>query len=317
MITEPIVLILGAGASVPYGFPTGEQLSRWVKGIIDPEDPVPQTAFDETVRLLQEMEYDDEERKRFVYTLSRSAQSVDAFLEYNPEFMGIGKAFMACFLIRCEQEGKLCGGEREWYHYLLDRMRASPQMFHENMISIVTFNYDRSLEHFLFMALLHSYGLTEEDAASMVRSIQIVHVHGQLGHLPWQSRAIQNEHVRPYVAEPTPESVKVAANGIKIISQAKESSPEFVRVHGLLQNAHQVHFLGFGYDKQNMRRLKIPRPGEAHPWLKACTKGTCYKLTRNEANQITAAYCPLKLPDPAHKVLDHLRNDEDFLRACS
>lgn len=128
MITEPMVLILGAGASVPYGFPTAEQLCRWVKGIIDPEEPVRQTESNEAVRVVQEMGYEKELCEEFVYTLSRSAQSsVDAFLTDQAAFMDIGKAFMAYFLIRCEEEGKLFGGTREWYHYLLDRMRGDPQ----------------------------------------------------------------------------------------------------------------------------------------------------------------------------------------------
>jgi len=37
MITKPTVLVIGAGASKPYGFPTGQELRDYILELANPE----------------------------------------------------------------------------------------------------------------------------------------------------------------------------------------------------------------------------------------------------------------------------------------
>jgi len=39
MITHPTVLVLGAGASVPYGFPSGRTMLQDIHRNLDPQSP--------------------------------------------------------------------------------------------------------------------------------------------------------------------------------------------------------------------------------------------------------------------------------------
>ncbi|HUT88404.1 MAG TPA: hypothetical protein VMY37_02815 [Thermoguttaceae bacterium] len=317
MIRERIVLILGAGASVPYGFPTGAQLCRWVRGLIDhPKDPFNRSVWDRAKPVLQELGFDEVQQREFVHALSRSGRrSVDAFLEFRQEFVDIGKAFIAYFLILRENERSLFDVTPDWYHYLFDKMNCPLKSFSLNRLSIITFNYDRSFEHFLFTALRNSYGATEDLVASAVQIIPITHVHGQLGLLPWQSGA-SPENVRPYEATPSARNVRVAADGIKIISEAEDSTPEFEEAHNYLEDAKQVHFLGFGYFPKNMQRLRLPKKGQAHPWLKAALSGTFYDLREPEALKICGPYARLSPSPKEYTTLEYLRNSETFLSAC-
>jgi len=63
-------------------------------------------------------------------------------------------------------EDKVVMFERgDWYQYFCDKLNTSFEEFDQNKISIITFNYDRSLEHSLFTALKNSYGKNDRDCA--------------------------------------------------------------------------------------------------------------------------------------------------------
>lgn len=102
MIKTPTVLILGAGASKPYGFPLGEKLKvDMCKELTDQGQPLFTRMLQTTGRL-------EEDIKHFANQLWRSEQpSVDAFLERRKEFLDIGKEAISCALVPCEEEKRL------------------------------------------------------------------------------------------------------------------------------------------------------------------------------------------------------------------
>ena len=87
MITTPTILVLGAGASCPYGFPTAREL-KWQ--ICDVFENVNKTA---ALFLGHKSDYMPSEFVDFAHALTHSGQhSVDQFLEHRAkEFMEIGK----------------------------------------------------------------------------------------------------------------------------------------------------------------------------------------------------------------------------------
>lgn len=122
---------------------------------------------------------------RFLLALSRSGQtSVDAFLERrHEEFLDIGKAAMAIELLLREKEN-LLWQQPNWMLNLYGRMSSETlEQFGNNAVSFITFNYDRSLEHFLFISLANNFGKQLHACAKVLANI---HLHGRLGYLPWQ-----------------------------------------------------------------------------------------------------------------------------------
>jgi hypothetical protein len=59
----------------------------------------------------------------------------------------------------------------------------SIQDLSKNKITVITFNYDRSLEHYLIRTARSFFGVSESDAVSAISSIRIRHVYGRLGKL--------------------------------------------------------------------------------------------------------------------------------------
>ncbi len=246
MITQNIVLVLGAGASMPFGFPSGTDLKNEITSRLHPRDP--------WHIQLEEAGFQIDQIRDFRTTLLKSGKrSVDAFLEHRTDFLEVGKAATACALLPREREELLFHpGKESWYEYFFAKLNARFEDFNRNPVSVFTFNYDRSLEHYLFTALQNAYGKTSEECAEVLRSIPIVHLYGQLGELP----PLSSDGVGiPYGSPVDVGILRKAASGIRIIHETLTDDEPFKQAHELLKNASRVCFLGFGYDLTNMERL--------------------------------------------------------------
>ena len=254
MISRQIVLILGAGASIPFGFPSGVGLYKEVLAL-------PQNSAEE--QLLRACGLTYEHCELFKDNLRHSGRtSVDAFLETRPDLIRVGKPLMALALIKHEHTSALFAPEKKgenWYDYLFEKM-LTPHIdrFGNNKISFITYNYDRSLEMYLGTALEAAYGAPMDDIAKQLSRIRIIHLHGKMGNLPFEDGPN-----RPYSAELTEESFRIGYGGIKIIHESIDREPQFEQAHELLSEAQIVCFLGFGYHETNVNRLMLAKITEA------------------------------------------------------
>src|SRR5206468_3427791 len=188
--------------------------------------------------------------------LKSGQPSVDAFLERRPEFLGVGKLAIAFCLMPFEREEKPYhpdphrGGD--WYEYLSVKLNSSFEEFGQNQLSIITFNYDRSLEHYLLNSLINLQGKTRDECARPLEQIPIVHVYGQLGEQRYPRRG--SHQYRPDQVEHFI-YVKTAAAGIKLYHEEVEAASGKARE--LLSRAKRICFLGFSYNPFNVARLNI------------------------------------------------------------
>jgi len=245
MVINPTVLILGAGASADYGFPLGRGLRDLVCGIKDGL----------TAAVIQNAGYSLDLLLEFVDNLRHSGfTSVDWFLEERPKYIEVGKAAIAASLIPYENPDKLFpphAPQKHWYELLLNVLDNPLGSFESNNLSIITFNYDRSVEHYLFTTLATRYGSIER-AVDAMNNFSIVHVHGSLGGLlPLVSRG---RHYEPILNS---ESVQIAAKEIIIVGEASGETAEFENARSLLKKARRIVFLGFGYHPESVKRLGI------------------------------------------------------------
>ena len=290
MIKKNTVLVLGAGASHPFGFPIGKKL---VSIII--KDLEPNTLL---YNILVDRGFDKGEIRDFSNALlGAQPASIDAFLEHRLDFEKIGKEAIAGSLLPFECwsgfNSMLLGGRNNWYQYLFGRLNTSFDTFGDNNLSVITFNYDRSFEHYLFTVLKNTYNKTDEECAEKLKSIPVVHVHGSLGSLTWQGSSLRevqygvwsdnsngagttrNQAARNKGVKSG--AVKLGGENIIIVHEANKETPEFKKAHELLSQADYVYFLGFGFNKDNVERLKI------NPLLQRVqTRGTALGLPRQE-----------------------------------
>ncbi len=281
MIKNPTVLVLGAGASVPFGFPAGQSL----------KDKICSTEFISQMGLMNLLGFDSKEFKKFSFELSRSGRpSVDSFLEHRGEFVDIGKAAIASALLPLENTSQLFESsikkrrnspnrkEDNWYDLLFSELCDGipfDEVNKNKRLSVITFNYDRSLEQYLFIALKYSYGKTDEECSEQLKNIPIIHVHGSLGWLPWQSTTNSNAIV-PYDSKVTMDNVSKAAGSIKIIPEATMDTAEFNQAQSLMLKSGSLLLLGFGYHPTNIKRL-APEFIKLPVYVKGTSLGLSYE----------------------------------------
>lgn len=256
MILTPTVFVIGAGASADYGFPIGTIL---LNEIVHLKEPSLQTFLDNT-------DFTQSAVEDFQKALAWSgAYSVDAFLENRPEFMNLGKALIALLLISREQPTKLINppSNTSWMRYLVSRMAAPTfEDFGLNRVSFVTFNYDRNIEYYLCQALANTWGRTEAEAGAVLKTMPIIHLHGQLGNLPWQSDA----DVRDYDPAVNREALAVCVKAMKIVHEGiDDRRAQFEAAKAQMRDAERIYFLGVGFGRTNMDRLDVLNlpPGKA------------------------------------------------------
>lgn len=317
MIKKKTVFILGAGASVPYGFPTGVQLKNSIQDInienamqkayLDRKHhdhhPIWRYVFDTFGReLVREFCTDLENSGRY---------SVDAFLEVRRKYIRLGKALISRELIKYENDNSLYVRDGNWYQYLYNILFVDKSDLN-NIVSILTFNYDRSLERYMIKCIQSDYGKSIEEAAEMLGKIPIIHLHGSLGKLPELS---DSPEIREYSTTLTIESINVSSNSIKIISESDSKHDVlFKKAYELLAEARQVWFLGFGYHPTNLARLKIPEI--LHKGCKVF--GTTFEFRRGQVISTARLFkgnFELAAADNEGNLnaLDYLKEYEDYL----
>jgi len=314
MITKPTVLVLGAGASMHLGYPSGRSLMVKILDDVLLENSKYYSTFLLSLPNTINKQFINEFRNALYFS---GMGSIDTFLEGRPEFDLIGKLAIATVLLACESGPLLFSKDIDnWYEHLYHAMvDTSLESFNENKLSIITFNYDKSIEWYLFTALQHKYGKRANEVAKVMMKFPIIHVHGQLGNLPWQSKDGSSYGANWNDVN----SLHNAAKGIKIIYEAKDEDEAFAGAREMLKNANRIIFLGFGYNNTNIRRLMMnfsARNGQS-------IDGTCYGMTSLEVSNVIGKFSPfiqttdnipipLSINYPNYTVLQFLRASINF-----
>ncbi|MBZ2164476.1 hypothetical protein [Methanobacterium spitsbergense] len=281
MFETATVLILGAGASMPYGYPSGEDLRSYIiKNLSNDE-----SKLNEIIQL----GYSLKDVKNFVNDLKGSqTYTIDEFIESREELIEIGKCAIAQALIPYESKNKLYeeNNPQHWYRLLFKRMRTKKfEDFDSNEISIVTFNYDRSIEEFLFNTIQRLYGKSNDKCSEKINEIPIVHVYGKLGDLEWQ-----NSMGRPYDPKITSMKLKSAAMGIRTMHDYDKMGIK--KIKNFCKKCKELYFLGFGYDPINLRRLDILSDikefdGYDNDTINKTIRGTAFDLGEHNMREVS------------------------------
>ena len=248
MIQKRTVFVLGAGASMPYGFPSGPRLRHEI---------CTQTLApgDEGHKILMEMGHSYDEVEQCRIARSRSwASSIDMFIASRDDYADVAKAAIALTIAAYERDEELffADPKGDWFRYLW-RFLHNPngEPLPKDRVSFVTFNYDRTLEHSLANAI--KYAKRVEDVTSDLLP-EIVHVYGSLGKYPFQDISGPK---REFATRSDAKNIKQSRRSINVISDKTTSSRFPAQAKDLLEKAEQVIFLGFGYDEDNLRVLRL------------------------------------------------------------
>ena len=285
------VFIIGAGCSVPYGFPTGTMLMQNLKnfdyGRKFPRDPNDSSDIF-LVDLYQEhFGYSSTDNKRqygkdyawvlpytehenfynqlmdgIVLPFSQSIRnsmmvSTDEFLknrlsQEKSNEVDFGKRLIAYEILKAEQTSRLWN--IDWIQHLLSRIDQQDN-WKEILKQTVflTFNYDRVLEYCIFLYLTSDKQYADAAAHAFIKDMKIFHVNGFIGSL---------EEI-PFGAVENGKYQEIAKR-METVWEKRQNRDESEKekYQGFLKNAERVYFLGFSYIPDNLESIGIPRGAE-------------------------------------------------------
>src|SRR6267143_5043839 len=162
-----------------------------------------------------------------------------------------------------------------WYQYFASTLQMNYSNWDVHRLTIITYNYDRSLDHYLFTILKASCQKSLEQCWQKFRTIRIIHLYGELG--------VYNPLEEEWLLYNSPlngETIKRAAAGIRIVSENQDSK-RFSEANDAISAAERVYILGLGYARETMARLSIRAnaPGKR-------VSGTAYHLTEAERRRL-------------------------------
>jgi hypothetical protein len=153
--------------------------------------------------------------------------------------------------------------------------------FPSNKLTFITFNYDRSLEHFLYGSLKHSFSedgvkLAFPTLESLMEHIAIAHVYGCLCDPDWRQG-----FELPYGAPADCITAYKLHKNIKTFYE-KNLSTFVPSTENKIQGAKKIYFLGFGFARENLDIIGIP----ANLRMGQKIYGTAFGLFPNEIENI-------------------------------
>lgn len=268
-----LVLILGAGASRPFRFPTagelrdiiigddartaaferlfgkhwvvvdgkGGRISHDVGSLLGNYRTQLDECFDSRSQIISPKAF-----TRLQRSFEKSDRiSIDTFVKHLPpghddviDAAGLAVAFTFLWL---ESVIGRVGGD--WYQMLMeDLFRENPE-FDFSHLTIITFNYERSLEWYFWHVFAHQ--LQSDDLArEHVKKLRIIHVYGSLGPLEGESPVSYGDIG----------SAGRALNNIALAG-VRAKSDTWGAVNEALREAGRVAFLGFGFWEENIAQM--------------------------------------------------------------
>ncbi len=154
------------------------------------------------------------------------------------------------------------------------RTKSDIESIFDNL-SIINFNYDRVIEHYLPFAISNYYGLQPSAIREIMPKLKILRPYGKAGDLPWENA----ENLVPF-GNFASKYVKIAASQILTFTEQVKDVDLVSNVRTLLENADRVVFLGFGFHRQNLDLLR------SHAQKHVEIHGTSFNISNSDTQMI-------------------------------
>ncbi|WP_426524155.1 hypothetical protein [Bradyrhizobium sp. McL0615] len=262
MFAKPTVFVLGAGASYECGFPLGSELVSRIATTLDVN-----TASTERLLPFLFEKYGTENRDameraadhlRAVLKSSPSTDDALNWLSDDPVAIELGKIAIAAEILIAERTSDLANVsalekfDSTWAHAFFSL--AKRDLKRENVehifatTTVINFNYDRSLEHYLATAFVQRGPFAPDQARKLVESLNVIRPYGSLGNL-WGNNSV------PFGGTEDLDLKGIAKNILTFTEQRSADVSE--RMMQAISNARVVIFLGFGFHRQNVSALTV------------------------------------------------------------
>lgn len=299
---EKTVIVVGAGASQEADLPTGEALKKQIDRLLDLNLSIREPKRGDRVirQVLSSLPNCGPyfQACDAIRAALPQATSIDSFIHERrgeSEIEFCGKLAIVRSILAAERGSRLFvdpgsqfsirAVEKSWFNAFWKKLKencnADDLKDRFSSISLIIFNYDRCLEHFLYHSLQNYYGLSRDDAASLVNAIEVFHPYGTVGSLPWNDGVAATR----FGAEPDANELATIAGQIKTFAEGTNpNASDVVAIRDNVAGAATVVFLGFAYHPQNMDLLR--RRGDNSVRKNRNCYGTAHGISRADRSVI-------------------------------
>jgi hypothetical protein len=276
MFSRPIVFVVGAGASKEFGLPDGYHLSTNIAKSLDFDRRGAVGAGDRGLFDMIGMRFKEQSGE---YLQAAAAlvdrlpkfPSIDEALHWyssSPQIIELGRAAIVYEVLAAERNSKLYDSvtspiikphsyEDAWLSFFLTMAmggvkREEAQTAFEN-VTMINFNYDRTVEYFLFSKLQTDFDLTEKEAAASISSLHMIRPYGSVGPLQFQHA----EGAVPFGAQigVNHDQLFSLATNISTYTETQAGSATKAAIQHSVDTAGLFVILGFGFHEQNLQLL--------------------------------------------------------------
>lgn len=282
---DPVVIVIGAGASKEVRLPIGLELTKSVADSLD-------FKVDHFGRLTG----GDDKVRECVYKLAQGlnnrsgtlddyyiaanmirqamplAPSIDNFIDSHRtdlKIAQVGKLAIACSILKAEKASSLYFDrsnsnnrldfsplQSTWFaaiFRLLTQHCSSDELSARfSRLTIISFNYDRCFKHFIKQALLAYYSLSESDASDLTAKICIHHPYGLVGDMRYETGGPGTD----FGEQAMTDDLIRSAERIRTFTESNEAGASITNtIRSSVQNAKALVFLGFAYHPMNLEIL--------------------------------------------------------------
>ena len=196
--------------------------------------------------------------------------SIDNFLWHyskDADFIARAKKEIAKIILKSGSDGYFSrdgiygenGDKSNWYRFLWDALvsELTPEEIADPakpfQFNIITFNYDSSLEYFLYTRVTKQgsmFDKTQQEAVLKKLKNRIHHVYGAVLKYKWMGGKEENNSFGIRGEVELSKMIDKYHDDILLINQRKQS--EYKHLQDIIKEASQVIFLGFGFDDTNI-----------------------------------------------------------------
>jgi hypothetical protein len=273
------LFLLGAGASCPYGYPSGEELTSNIYNecLLLPKG--------RTYLALKQL-FHETEILKFAHDLRASNQvSIDAFLkERKADYEQIGKIAIAINILDRERDlDSHYPRNGNWVKYLISRVIGNDlKKFEKAKFNFITFNYDRSLEFLMYQSIKSLFNLDSVKTKKTMTNYQFHHFYGSLGQLPELEDTNLDTSVIPFgYSRPNHlDHLHHITKNLRVMHDERNERLD-ENLTDYFYHSEKIFILGFGFDELNIKRLNIK-------WSRIRGKIYCtsYNLRESEKSRI-------------------------------
>lgn len=279
MFSDPTLFVIGAGASFELGLPTGLELKGRVENLLNityPDGRNQKTGDYQIAELLRRRARDagNTSWNSLLYKCWQirdalpGALSIDNVLDahhLDDELAFCGKLAIVKAILEGERSSKLFKADPNekttvfqraagtwlipFFQLLTEGVRKEDVDGLFKNVSIITYNYDRSIERFLPEAVALYYGLEDREASELVSTLRITHPYGSVGSFQPTSSccaAYGDEHANLALLA---ERIRTFTEGLEDLELKGSIDQSYV-------GAKQIVFLGFAFHPINLQLLQ-------------------------------------------------------------